>query len=160
MVDILRAFRVGLAVACSNVDTAISKLKMSKFHCVIIDWMMPSTEGIELVHFIRKSLESTNPELPIIICTGLTDYARIVRARDAGVNEFIAKPFSVEELYRKLNAAIFRKRRFIEVKTYVGPDRRRQQRAFNGQDRRGRLGLSQDQIDDVMDDAPATSKTS
>ena len=125
MVKILRAFEVGNVVDCSNVDDAISKLHKFTFDCAIVDWMMKGKNGIQFVRYVRKHSTSIPSNLAIIICTGLTDHEHIVLARDSGVNEIMAKPFSVEEVYRKLNSAIFRSRQWIATKTFVGPDRRR-----------------------------------
>ena len=46
-------------------------------------------------------------------------------ARDAGVSEFLAKPFSLEMLVRRMNAAIQQPRPFVECSVFTGPDRRR-----------------------------------
>ena len=51
------------------------------------------------------------------------DYIKI--ARDAGITEYVIKPFSAESIYKKIEAVIRRPRQFIRNFTYFGPDRRR-----------------------------------
>lgn len=150
ILGIMQAFEFGRVLGHSNVDDAIDEMKRTKVDCVVVDWHMPHRPGIELVRHIRRSDQSVSADLPIILCTGYTEYNRIVQARDAGVDEILAKPYAAADLYRRLYAAIFKTRPFVTVDGYTGPDRRRLQRDFDGHDRRGTLGLSQDQIDNLM----------
>ena len=58
--------------------------------------------------------------------TGHADVQRVVDARDAGVNEFMAKPVSAQALYTRMASMVERPRPFVKTETYFGPDRRRQ----------------------------------
>jgi hypothetical protein len=49
----------------------------------------------------------------------------VLAARDAGVTEFLVKPFTVTGLLRRIEALIFQARPFVRSPTYFGPDRRR-----------------------------------
>ncbi|MDE0809430.1 MAG: response regulator, partial [Alphaproteobacteria bacterium] len=73
---------------------------------------------------------------PIIMVTGHTEKARITEARDAGINELMAKPVSAKSLYRRLVSVIEHPRQFVRTKTYFGPDRRRKVQPFEGPNRR------------------------
>jgi DNA-binding response OmpR family regulator len=73
---------------------------------------------------------------PIIMLTANSEVDYVVRARDMGVTEFLAKPFNVEGLYRRLVAVIARPRAFVNADGYFGPDRRRRQVPYTGPDRR------------------------
>jgi len=53
------------------------------------------------------------------------------QARDAGVNEFIAKPVTSRNLFLRIAAVVERPRPFVRASTYFGPDRRRQNDAFH-----------------------------
>ena len=57
-------------------------------------------------------------------------------ARDAGVNEFVVKPFSAQGLFTRIQAVIEKPRPFVKVSGYFGPDRRRRRRPFEGEERR------------------------
>ena len=86
---------------------------------------MPIFDGLELVQMIRQPAANANPYVPIIMLTGHSEKHRVVRARDAGITEFLAKPISATALYERILNLIANPRPFIRTKTYFGPDRRR-----------------------------------
>lgn len=92
---------------------------------VLTDWHMPRNSGIDLVKNIRRSDYSPNRMAPIIMITGYNAPARISKCRDEGVTEFIAKPFSAEDLIKRIAHVIKYPRDFIDCIGYFGPDRRR-----------------------------------
>lgn len=103
---------------------------------VILDWKMEPMDGISFTLKIRRSLESPNPYIPIIMVTGYSDLALVREARDAGVNEFLAKPLSANDLIGRIVSIVTRPRQFVRCDTYMGPDRRRKNLPFAGPDRR------------------------
>ncbi|MCC6598331.1 MAG: response regulator [Alphaproteobacteria bacterium] len=96
---------------------------------VLTDWQMSPATGLEMVDQIRKSSLSPNKTVPIILLTGYSAPARITRARDLGVTEFLIKPFSAGDLIRRIAHVISHPRDFIETPDFFGPDRRRTQSA-------------------------------
>ena len=92
---------------------------------VITDWVMPIFDGLELVQMIRQPGANANPYVPIIMLTGHSEKHRVVRARDAGITEFLAKPISAKSLYERIINVVVRPRPFVKTATYFGPDRRR-----------------------------------
>jgi CheY-like chemotaxis protein len=92
---------------------------------VILDWVMPIFDGLELAQMIRQPGANANPYVPIIMLTGHSEKKRVVSARDAGVTEFLAKPISAKALYERILNVVANPRPFIKSKTYFGPDRRR-----------------------------------
>jgi DNA-binding response OmpR family regulator len=74
---------------------------------------------------IRQPGANANPYVPIIMLTGHSEKHRVVRARDAGITEFLAKPISATALYERILNLVANPRPFIRTKTYFGPDRRR-----------------------------------
>ena len=57
--------------------------------------------------------------------TGHTDRRRVLEARDAGVNEFVAKPLTARALIDRLRSVIDNERGWVKSNSYTGPDRRR-----------------------------------
>ena len=82
-------------------------------------------EGIQLVRRIRNDPVSPNPYMPILMLTGYADERRVTAARDAGVSEFLVKPFTVAGLLKRVEALILHPRPFVRSSDYFGPDRRR-----------------------------------
>lgn len=120
-----------------NGQEAIELLNKSRSDLVICDWEMQPMKGIELVHYIRHHPHSPDPFIPIIMLTGRAEMLDVIAARDEGITEFIAKPFTVEDLRERIIEIIERPRKFILHDTYKGPDRRRHKgSAPSGKDRR------------------------
>lgn len=92
---------------------------------VIADWMMKPMDGITLTKLIRTDSKSPNQFAPVILMTGFSERRRVVQARDAGVTEFLVKPFNARDLYRRIAQVIERPRQFIKSEDFFGPDRRR-----------------------------------
>jgi two-component system, chemotaxis family, chemotaxis protein CheY len=104
---------------------------------VITDMLMEPVDGFGLLKWIRMSKDSPDRFLPVIMISGFVDRDALARARDLGVTEFLAKPFSVNSVAKKIEAVIERPRPFIRSETYFGPDRRRTRLAgYNGPERR------------------------
>jgi len=70
---------------------------------VLLDWMLPGVSGIELVRSIRRW-----SSIPIIMLTSKTAQDDIVAAFDAGVDDYIVKPFLTEELLARTRALLRR----------------------------------------------------
>ena len=150
LASVLAAFELGSVEEVHSFEEAVSVLRHQDVSCLIVDWMNDGGSGLELVDYIRRDESSPNHKMPIILLTARTELSSIYAARDHGVSEIIAKPFSASEMLKKLLAGLFRGRPFIEMDAYIGPDRRRRNRPWEGPERRGSYGLHQEQIDDVM----------
>jgi two-component system chemotaxis response regulator CheY len=104
---------------------------------VICDWLMEPMDGNTFTKMIRKSENSSDIYVPIIMLTGHTELTRVVTARDAGVNEFLAKPVSATNIYQRIKMVLESPRQFIRTNDYFGPDRRRRDDpSYKGEERR------------------------
>ena len=122
---------------------------------IILDWEMEPMNGIEFTRNVRDSADSSNPFVPIIMLSGHTNRDRVIEARDAGVTEYVIKPFSATSLYNRIQAVIDSPRPFIRIDGFFGPDRRRREMKIDYADRRRKdpetdQAMNQDQIDDFM----------
>lgn len=73
-----------------------------KFDLILLDWEMPGLDGIEVLREIRKRDTMT----PIIMISGKADVHQKVAAFDAGVTNFISKPFKDEDLLDKVQQVL------------------------------------------------------
>ncbi|MBF0496572.1 MAG: response regulator [Deltaproteobacteria bacterium] len=80
--------------------TALPMLKKEKFDLIICDWNMPRLSGLQLVEIIRQDEELKH--IPFLMVTVETLKRNILKAVQAGVTNYIAKPFSRETLKRKI----------------------------------------------------------
>jgi CheY-like chemotaxis protein len=119
---------------------AFDRLRLEPIDLVILDQNLGvGGEGIELARRIRNDPTSPNPFVSIVMLTGHADERLVMAARDAGISEFLAKPFTVAGLLRRIESLIFQPRGFVRSPDYVGPDRRRRQDfRYGGVERRRR----------------------
>ena len=80
--------------------------------------------GLDFARRLRRS-ELATRQVPVIVTTGSATAAGILAARDAGVHEFLRKPYSMKDLVRRLEVVTLKDRDWIEAVNYIGPDRRR-----------------------------------
>jgi DNA-binding response OmpR family regulator len=98
---------------------------------------MKPMNGLDFLHKIRNATDTPNPFVPAIMLTAYTDLNRVLQSRDAGITEFLAKPFTPVTLYSRIVAVVEDQRAFVRSENFFGPDRRRVTRPFPGMDRRG-----------------------
>jgi DNA-binding response OmpR family regulator len=103
---------------------------------VITDQVMEPISGVEFIYLLRTSKDSPDRFVPVIMVTGASDVGTVNGARDAGVTEFMTKPISARGLYARILEVINSPRAFIRTKTYFGPDRRRREEPYDGDERR------------------------
>ena len=72
---------------------------------IISDWNMPNMGGYELLKWVRTKSKKFK-EIPFIMATAQSDKAQAVKAQEAGVTSIVAKPFTAEELQKKIEQAI------------------------------------------------------
>ncbi|MEM9964097.1 MAG: response regulator [Asticcacaulis sp.] len=96
---------------------------------IILDLVMETIDGIEFTRLLRTGVDSPHPYVPIIMMTGHTDRSHVIAARDAGVNEFVAKPLTARALIDRMKSVIENERAWVKSAGYTGPDRRRRRTA-------------------------------
>ena len=93
-----------------NVDTAndgheaLRKLRVHKYGLVISDWNMEPMTGYELLQSVRA--DEDLKAIPFIMVTAESKTENVIAAKEAGVNNYIVKPFNAETLKQKM-ASVF-----------------------------------------------------
>jgi DNA-binding response OmpR family regulator len=105
-----------------TVAQAVARLDEEGFDLLIVDRKLPDGDGLALVRRIRRSHFAF---VPVLVLTGHASAKAVADARDSGVNEFLAKPFTAKRLYERLHRLIYEPRGFVTSDDYAGPDRRR-----------------------------------
>lgn len=142
--SVLQQLTVGGVTTAKNGVDAIERLKSegagvsggSRFDIVISDMMMAPIDGMLLLKWIRESKESPNRFMPFIMMSGAADDINVQKARDQGINEFLAKPFSAASVCERVLQLIDQPRQFVATTNYFGPDRHRRREGSEAQDRR------------------------
>ncbi|MDA1325223.1 MAG: response regulator [Proteobacteria bacterium] len=127
---IIRTILVSLGVKniteAEDTSSGLKEARNADLDLIICSWLMDVIEGPEFVQLIRRGENSVNPYIPIIMMSAFTERFRVMQARDAGVNEFLAKPVSPTSLYQRIVSIIEKPRPFIRIASFFGPCRRRQ----------------------------------
>ena len=123
--EVLRAMGVGDITVARDGEDAYHKYMTYSPDIIITDWDMPGCDGLELAQKIRRSKKSPNRKIPIIMVSGFTSPPKISEARDCGVTEFMAKPFSSGDIAKKILHIVNSPREFVIAPGFVGPSRRR-----------------------------------
>lgn len=119
-----------------SANEAFSKFYLTKHDIIITDWLDNPDSGISLIKRIRTDQKSPNKFVPIIMTAGSGHLSRVLRSRDAGVSEYLMKPFAADALARRITRVIESKKPFVVSASYTGPDRRVREVPYEGPDRR------------------------
>lgn len=133
---ILHQFGAGEIHDAADGASAIEEVKAFKPDIIIVDWMMKPMDGMQFVDWLRNADDSPAAFTPVIMVSAFSHMTNVVQARDAGINEFLAKPISAKALFTRIQAVIEKPRQFVRAEEYFGPDRRRRDMPHRGQDRR------------------------
>jgi len=125
VVTILQAFGVLAIHEAGDGEHAWAELHEANPDIIFLDWQMAGMTGLDFVKLVRNSPKSPNPFVSIIMLTGHSHIDRVRLARDAGANEFLAKPVSVKAILSRMLSVIEHPRPFVRTDTYFGPCRRR-----------------------------------
>jgi CheY-like chemotaxis protein len=137
LAEILRAIGVKDIYEANDGAEALQAMRNHSVDIVMTDLSMQPLDGIDFVRLLRNSPDSPNPMVPVIMITGHSTLARVAEARDAGVNEFLAKPLAARGVIERLSQVVENPRAFVRTQDYFGPDRRRRADPnFNGPWRR------------------------
>lgn len=91
-------------IAINQSSVAIEMAYLVKPDIFVIDLMMPDINGFQLCRMIRA--DPVTKRIPIIIVTALTDQDSKRIAMDAGANDYLTKPFHIDDLKSRINALL------------------------------------------------------
>lgn len=145
--QILHTFGFAEVFIAKDTEHAFDIICQHEPDLILTDWVLPGGNGLELTKKIRTDSQSPTPFVPIIMITGFCSKKHVELARDAGVNEFLTKPFTSQDLYSRISQVIENPRDFVKTRHFFGPDRRRHMSInYNGDKKR-----DQDDSDDVFE---------
>ncbi len=106
-------------------EQVLSLVKQQHTDLLLTEWDIESMNGVELVRYLRKGKDSPNQRLSVIMVTARNSADDVRLARDAGITEYLVKPFTVQSLCDRLFAIVEKPRDFVIAPGFTGPDRRR-----------------------------------
>jgi DNA-binding response OmpR family regulator len=108
--DILALLRIALeeeGYAVDTADTATEGLllaRVNEYDGMVLDVMLPDGNGLE----IARRLRTEGKQVPILMLTAQGQKADVVRGLDAGADDYLVKPFSIDELKARIRAMVRR----------------------------------------------------
>jgi len=94
----LAAVGVPSAVEAADGNEAVQTFIAGQFDLVLTDWNMPGKSGLEVI----KEIRAKDAKVPIIMITTEAEKSRVMQAIQAGVTDYLVKPFTPDTLREKL----------------------------------------------------------
>lgn len=135
-VGMLRVLNIRDIKTFTDVDEMMASLASGKIDMIMTELDMEPVDGLTFIRKIRSSKNEQVRYIPLVVTAGFATKRLVNQARNAGADDFLVKPFSVNTLYGRLVELTERRQPFVETKVYFGPDRRRKMRDFKGDERR------------------------
>ncbi len=82
----------------------LTAARENQLDLILLDWMLPGLSGLEVCHRLR----TTGDKVPVILLTAKDDIRDRVAGLDAGADDYVVKPFSIEELLARVRAHLRR----------------------------------------------------
>lgn len=123
--EILRAIGVKDIFEANDGAEGLQMMRNHPIDIVMTDLSMQPLDGIDFVRLLRNSPDSPNQMAPVIMITGHSTMQRVNEAREAGVNEFLAKPLTARGVIERISQVVEHPRPYVRTGDYFGPDRRR-----------------------------------
>ena len=93
-------------VAAATAEEALDTLDGPLPNVVIIDWMLPGMSGIDLARKLRR--DPITSDLPLVMLTARGEESDKLKSFDAGIDDYVTKPFSPKELIARIKALLRR----------------------------------------------------
>ncbi|HEX3487474.1 MAG TPA: response regulator [Micropepsaceae bacterium] len=123
---ILLALGIANVVMAENTDQALETMAITNFHVVFCDEAVGPLDAAEFVLAVRRKAKVRNPRAAMVLVSDGPQRAQVEQVRDAGINDLIVRPLSMNSVERKLHTLLFAPKRFVESEAFFGPDRRRE----------------------------------
>ncbi|MBN8728426.1 MAG: phosphate regulon transcriptional regulator PhoB [Xanthomonadales bacterium] len=94
------------AVHAADARAALGAIADAPPDLILLDWMLPGMSGLELARRLRR--EAATAEVPIIMLTARGEEMDRVSGLEAGVDDYVVKPFSTRELIARIRAVLRR----------------------------------------------------
>ncbi|MDH5354002.1 MAG: response regulator transcription factor [Gammaproteobacteria bacterium] len=103
--------------SCLDVKSAQKLVTEFSPDCLIVDWMLPDSSGIELIRWIRR--QTSFSHLPVLMLTARGQEADKILGLDSGADDYMTKPMSLRELHARVKALLRRPASYQPVSEVV-----------------------------------------
>jgi DNA-binding response OmpR family regulator len=103
---------------CVDGEQAAEAFVKAEYHLCVLDVMMPKLDGFSLI----KKLQAHNPNIPVIYTTALGKLQDKTKGFKLGADDYLPKPFSIEELILRIEAILKRTKESPAIVTHTGTE--------------------------------------
>jgi CheY-like chemotaxis protein len=139
--EILRNLNITNLSTARDYSVAQGHLMDRNFDVMLLSWEtqadLPGSDALEFLRSLRRVPEDRLRRMPVVLITSGITKATVLAGRDAGADEFLAKPLSPAAVLQRMQMVIETPRPFVDCNVFVGPCRRRKNPAdYHGARRR------------------------
>lgn len=98
---ILKSMGIARIYEASDGSDALNQLKVSPVDFIFCDWEMPKKDGLELFNDLKQ--DSNLKDIPFVLVTSMAELDKVKIAIDAGIKDYIVKPFKEDTILNKIN---------------------------------------------------------
>jgi len=98
---------------CADVKCAKKQIREAKPDCLVVDWMLPDSSGIELIRWLRRQTDFSN--IPALMLTARAQETDKIEGLESGADDYMTKPLSLLELRSRIKALLRRPGEYSEA---------------------------------------------
>ena len=98
--------------SCADVNSAQQLVTEFLPDCMVIDWMLPDSSGVELIRWLRR--KSAYSQIPVLMLTARSQESDKISGLEAGADDYMTKPMSLRELQARVKALLRRPAAYVE----------------------------------------------
>jgi len=102
--------------AVATVEEAMAALSVAEYDLIVLDLSLPDRDGTEVLRALRRDGHGT----PVLVATARADVAQRVQTLDEGADDYLIKPFPLEELLARVRALLRRPRQLAQAILALG----------------------------------------
>lgn len=102
---------------CVDVKCAKKSIAEIKPDCLIVDWMLPDSSGIELIRWLRR--QEDYKHIPALMLTARAEESDKITGLDSGADDYMTKPLSLRELQSRVKALLRRPAAYEEASAHL-----------------------------------------
>lgn len=99
--------------ACPDVKSAQQRVAELVPDCLIVDWMLPDSSGVELIRWLRRNDKFRH--IPVMMLTARSQESDKILGLESGADDYMTKPMSLRELHARIKALVRRPSKYIEA---------------------------------------------
>lgn len=105
------------AYGCIDVKCAKKSIAEIRPDCLVVDWMLPDSSGIELIRWLRR--QHLFKDIPAIMLTARSEESDKIVGLDSGADDYMTKPLSLRELQSRIKALLRRPTQYEETSSLL-----------------------------------------